>query len=71
MSTETPYPNAPLLSALSFISSRPHHYYSSPKVQPKRASVALILWIKPPQGYSLSGSDSQGAHQLVQEGSII
>jgi len=41
------YPNAPLLSALSFIHSRPHHYYPSPKIQPKRASVALIIWIKP------------------------
>lgn len=48
MSDETSFRNVPLLSALSFISSRPDHYYASPAIQPKRASVAMIIWIKPP-----------------------
>jgi hypothetical protein len=48
MSDSTSFRNAPLLSGLSFISSRPDHYYASPQIQPKRASVAMIIWIKPP-----------------------
>jgi hypothetical protein len=48
MSEDTSFRNAALLSALSFTSSRPDHYYASPAIQPKRASVAMIIWIKPP-----------------------
>jgi len=50
MTTENTFRNAALLSALTFISTRPDHYYPSPKSQPKRASVAMIIWIKPPEG---------------------
>lgn len=57
---ESTFPNAALLSALTFISSRPPHLYPSPRVQPKRASVALIIWIKPPSSYSPSETELPG-----------
>lgn len=64
MSDDPAYPNAPLLSALSYVSSRPDHYYPSPEIQPKRASVALIIWIKPPPSYTVPDSLPQGTISL-------
>ena len=70
MSDNPSFDSASLLSALSFISSRPDHYYPSPKFQPKRASVALIIWIKPLQTYSPSSTSSQGTSELKLQSSI-
>jgi hypothetical protein len=70
MSDNPSFHNASLLSALSFISSRPDHYYPSPKFQPKRASVALIIWIKPPQTHSPLSTSSQGIFGLMLQSSI-
>lgn len=70
MSDNPSFHNASLLSALSFISSRPDHYYPSPKFQPKRASVALIIWIKPHQTHSPSSTSSQGIFGLMLQSSI-
>ena len=70
MSDNSSFKNASLLSALSFISSRPDHYYPSPKFQPKRASVALIIWIKPPETYSASETSSQGMSKLTGQSPI-
>jgi len=65
MSDDRARPNAALLSALSYISSRPDHYYPSPEIQPKRASVALIIWIKPPPTFTVPNSSPPGTVILL------
>jgi hypothetical protein len=57
------YRNAALFDALKLTSSRPDHFYASPEYQPKRASVALIIWIKPAKTYERE-PDPKGTHYL-------
>jgi hypothetical protein len=67
MTSDDSFPNAPLLSALTLISTRPDHYYPSPQLQPKRASVAMIIWIKPPGRENPQVPEQSGIDSISRE----